>query len=516
MNPTITIAAGALRGSVDGGVASFKGIPYAQPPCGPLRWRAPQPVIPWEGTRDATEFGPDCTQAPGDFETLRTTPSEDCLYLNVWKPQDATEHDALPVMVWIHGGGYVGGGTSSPVYDGSSFAADGIVVVTLNYRLGRFGFFAHPALTAAKEGPVGNFGYMDQIQALEWVRDNVAAFGGDPRRVTLVGQSAGGESALHLMTSPVVGDLFHRVIAMSGGGRRALLDRPMTDGSVGNASAAGMDKRFAVKRGVFGDGTDDLAKLRELAPATVAGRDNVGILGAKKLLGGSVAGVPIVDGDLVVGEPYEHFLSGAAKQIPIMIGSTAFDLPLHFPPSKIRPLKWFDDQQQAKAAYHDSAGRSPLDHVKTLVAVSTDMTMHEPAHFVASTMKKQGQPAWLYRFTYTAQCRRPDSLEQGHSGELPFLFQTLESTYPDQIADEDRATAAAFHAYVVNFVTHGDPNGTGLPAWPQIVPDEYDLMNFTLDDGPVFGPEPRAGVELVARAQERDLANAADGRRREG
>lgn len=508
MTVTAIVPDGKLEGSVVDGVAAFKGIPYAEPPVGDLRWRPPQPVTPWTGTRDATEFGPDCVQAPGDFEVLRTTPSEDCLYLNVWKPEHAAEGDRLPVIVWIHGGGYVGGGTSCPYYDGSAFAREGIVVVSLNYRLGRFGFFAHPALIAAAEGPVGNFAYMDQIKALEWVRDNVAVFGGDPCRVTLIGQSAGGDSVVRLMTSPAVGDLFAQAMVLSGGGRRSLLDRPMTDGTISDVSAATMDKWFAVKHRILGEGADDLAKLRGLDPAVVAGRDNVGILGAKKLLGGSVAGVPIIDGDIVVDQPYEVFRRGAATRVPLIIGSTAFDLPLHFPPSKIRPLEWFgDDEPAAREAYSVSKRRGDIvNHLKTLVALSGDMTMHEPAHFAASSMSAAGQPAWLFRFTYTAQCARPKSLEQGHSGELPFLFGTLEAAYPGEVADRDRAMSDAFHRYVANYVKDGDPNGEGLPEWPQIVPDEYELMNFTLDDGPVFGPDPRRGVALVARAQERDLA----------
>nr|HMN29434.1 carboxylesterase family protein [Caldilineaceae bacterium] len=212
------IDSGLIEGTLADSVLSFKGIPYAAPPLGDLRWRAPQPVTPWTGVRQTTAFGADCAQAPGDVEKIQTTPSEVCLFVNVWRPSEIEPRPEgarkLPVMVWIHGGGFVGGGASIPWYDGSAFARQGMVVISLNYRLGRLGFFAHPALLAAQEGPVGNFGFMDQIAALQWVQRNAAAFGGDPQQVTLVGQSAGGASVLALLTSPVTTGLFQQVVVL--------------------------------------------------------------------------------------------------------------------------------------------------------------------------------------------------------------------------------------------------------------------------------------------------------------
>lgn len=452
-----------------------------------------------------TAFVHDCVQAPGDFETLTVPESEDCLYLNIWKPADVTAEDRLPVLVWIHGGGFVGGGTSSPTYDGTAFARDGLVVVSFNYRLGRFGYFAHPALLAADEGPVGNFGYMDQIAALEWVHTNIAAFGGDPERVTIIGQSAGGESVLHLMCSPAVGNLFHQAMAMSGGGRHALLDRPMTGDE---PSSAFYDAKFAKKQGITGNDAAALEQLRQIDPETVAGKDNVGLLGAKKMLGRSVDGVPMIDGDIVVGAPGDHFLSGDFKQVPLIIGTTAFDLPVHFPPSKLRPFAWFGDDEEAAREAYESPNRfhGPIDFMKALINISSDMTMHEDARFVSHQVAQHGLPAWLYRFTYTAESKRPGSTEQGHSGDLPFLFETLESMYDeDAITDNDRAMAKTYHSYAVNFVKSGDPNGPGLPEWPTVDVERTDLMNFDLD-GAAYGPDPRPGIGLVTRAQGRDRA----------
>jgi para-nitrobenzyl esterase len=424
----------------------------------------------------------------------------------VWLPAGAGPGAALPVLVWVHGGGYVQGGTSIPFYDGSAFARHGIVVVSVNYRLTRFGFFAHPAVTAGTTGPVANFGYLDQIAALEWVRDNVAAFGGDPARITLAGESAGGASVLHLLTSPLVDRLFHQAVVLSGGGREALIARPMSDGRLSDLTAPVIDGAFAVLHGIVGDGPDALAQLRALDPQVVAGDEDLEKLAELMLFGGGLPGVPVVDGKLVVGEPEDRFLIGDATAVPIVIGSTALDIPLHFPPNRVAPLEYFgEDEEAARAAYGvaDPHLLDPEALVRLLLSIGADMTMHEPAHFVAASMQRAGCPAWVYRFTYTAESTRPDQSAQVHAGELPFLFDALPARYGDAVTDRDRASARAFHTYVANFVRTGDPNGDGLPAWPRVVEDEYDLMHFTAGDGPVFGPDPRPGVPLVARARAR-------------
>ena len=242
--PVAATDSGAVRGIVADGVASFKGIPYAAPPVGPLRWHSPVPVQPWTGTRDASGYGNDCVQGrfPGDIANTSQPMSEDCLFLNVWTPRPAPGAK-LAVMVYIHGGGYASGSGSSAILDGTRLAARGVVVVTLNYRLGRFGFFAHPALTReAGGGPTGNWGLMDQLAALKWVQHNIAAFGGDPAKVTIFGESAGGASVNRLMTSPAAKGLFVQGIAASGGGRDhwPSLAEAETKGVAFASSGAGM------------------------------------------------------------------------------------------------------------------------------------------------------------------------------------------------------------------------------------------------------------------------------------
>ena len=216
---------GKLQGVTQGPVESFKGVPFAAPPVGELRWRAPQPVQPWSDVRQANAYSADCMQVPfpSDAAPLGTKPAEDCLYLNVWRPAGTKADAKLPVMFWIYGGGFVNGGSSPEVYAGSKFAEKGVVFVSANYRLGRFGFFAFPELTKENaDGMVGNYGFMDQIAALKWVQKNISAFGGDPANVTVFGESAGGFSVSMLLTSPLSQGLFSKAIIESGGGRTNL------------------------------------------------------------------------------------------------------------------------------------------------------------------------------------------------------------------------------------------------------------------------------------------------------
>lgn len=528
--PVVTTQAGEVQGAVENGLYVFKGIPYAAPPVGDLRWREPQPVEPWTGVLETSTFAPDCMQAVVDFEPIRTIPSEDCLYLNVWTPDYADAGDRLPVMVWIHGGGFVGGGTSIAWYDGSAFTRQGLVVVSMNYRLSRLGFFAHPALLAANEGVVGNYGYLDQIAALKWVQDNIEAFGGDPQKVTIIGESAGGAAVLALLTSPLAEGLFGQVMVMSGGGRQPLVTRRLLTGGTEQAPSADMtDMAFAQSLGIEGNGAEALAALRALpAEDLVAGLDLGAVLQAglrcriveltdpanyDPACGPAYAGTPIIDGVVVTDTPENIIRSGAAPNVPVIIGSTAADLFEFFPPSVTDPFSYFGEDARAARSHYELPflaravlvlrGQGELRDYIPLLSIGADMTMHEPSRFVAREMTARGVPAWLYRFTYTAESTRPESEKQSHSGELPFMFDMLAARYGDAVTANDRQMAQAFNTYVSNFVKTGDPNGGGLSLWPAF-DGQFNVMDFSLEDGAVYGPDSRAeGIRLVERAADR-------------
>jgi para-nitrobenzyl esterase len=260
----VAVDGGTVRGSAAEGVVSWKGIPFADPPVGELRWRAPQPVRPWQGVRAATEYAHDCMQVPfpSDAAPLGTEPAEDCLYANVWRPADG--QNKLPVMVWIYGGGFVNGGASPPTYSGANLAGEGILVVSFNYRLGRFGTFALPQLTVADpdRGLLGNYFMLDQVAALQWVRRNIAAFGGDPANVTIIGESAGGMSVHNLVTSPLSQGLFERAVIMSGGDGTSQDQKSLAE--VEELGAA-----LARRHGIDPTARDALARLRALSAEQV-------------------------------------------------------------------------------------------------------------------------------------------------------------------------------------------------------------------------------------------------------
>jgi para-nitrobenzyl esterase len=482
------------------GVLSWKGIPFAAPPVGDLRWSAPKLAPAWKEVRPADAYANDCMQEPfpSDAAPLGTPPAEDCLYLNVWAPEKPAS-PKLPVMVWIHGGGFVNGGSSPAVYDGSAFARRGVVFVSFNYRLGRFGFFAHPALTKeGQKGPLGNYGYLDQIAALQWVRQNVAAFGGDPGNVTVFGESAGGGSVNSLMISPLARGLLHKAIVQSGGGRAGgimAMRRMREAGPDGSPSGEAVGVAFAKLVGVTGDDAAALAVLRKIPASEVVRGLNLMSMGQQR---DTYAG-PMIDGQIVPEDVEAAFRAGRQARLPYLIGANNREfgfMPL--PPAAVEGmLTRFGAEKEGVVAAYDPGKTGNLGEVG--IGLASDGAMVEPARLLARLAAKSGQPTFAYRFSYVASSLRKEVVGALHATEIPFVFETVRAKYGEATTAEDEALAAAANAYWVAFARGGDPNGDGRPKWPAYTPQDDMLMDFA-PAGPVANADPwKARLDFVER-----------------
>ena len=504
----IKLDSGQVQGVVENDVVSFKGIPFAAPPVGALRWRPPQAPQGWSGVRKADGYGPDCMQIPfpSDAAPLGVKPAEDCLYVNVWLPSKPPQ-GKLPVFVWIYGGGFVNGGSSPAVYDGSAFARQGVAFVSFNYRLGRFGFFAHPALTAEQPaGPLGNYAIMDQVAALKWVQRNIAAFGGDPHNVTICGESAGGISVHILMTSPAATGLFNKAIVQSGGGRASIFrDRSLSGGP---ESAEALGVAFASKEGIEGQGADALSKLRALPADELAKGLNLASMEDSTYVGG-----PIVDGTIITANPSQLYAAGKGARVPLLVGATSQDIGFMQAKSIDELLKQFgSDAEKARAAYgvHDS------DDVRFVAfRMGGDQMMIEPARYIARTLAARGQPVYEFRFSYVAESIRGQFggvMGAMHASDIPFAFDTVAAKYGKELTSGDDAAARAMSAYWVAFTKTGKPEVPGQPAWPAYDPQTDIIMNFT-NTGPVAGPDPwKARLDLAEAVSESKQLGAKGGR----
>jgi para-nitrobenzyl esterase len=467
----VRVDAGALRGVVRDGIAAFRGIPYAAPPVGALRWRAPQPVAPWRGERAAATVGPICLQQYNarDKGVGPLPASEDCLTLNVWAPA-GPRTAPLPVLFWIHGGGFVNGSGTAALYDGTHLARQGAVVVTINYRLGRFGFFAHPALTRenADGGMLGNYALMDQIAALRWVRRNAAAFGGDAGNVTIFGESAGGASVTRLMISPLARGLFHKAIAQSGLGRdrSALIDRPNAAYPV-SAQEAG--RRFADSLGVRGDDAAARRALRALPAERILAAGEPGLFDL---------GFPAIDGRLLTTDVVDAFARGAQARVPFLLGYNSAEFPWATEGSPFfANLVRFTPAERARA---DAAYGGKQELSTHLVS---DLLFVEPARELARLHARAGHPAYLYRFSVLPPTAPKELKGAPHASERQYVFRTLDQAeWP--VGEADAAAAAAMSAYWVAFARGGDPNGAGRPPWPAFTAARDTLLEFT-NAGPV-------------------------------
>jgi para-nitrobenzyl esterase len=457
--PKVKVDTGKLEGKSDRTINAFLGIPYAAPPVGKLRWKPPARAAKWKGARKATEFGSRCMQGAIYSDMIFRDPgiNEDCLYLNVWVPAKSMRAKSkLPVMVWIHGGGFVAGATSEPRQDGTNPAKEGVVVVSMNYRLGIFGFFAHPEL--AKESgrnSAGNYGLLDQLAALEWVKRNIAAFGGDPGNVTIFGESAGSFSVSDLMASPVAKGLFQRAIGESGG---AFSSQGLPFRTLEQSAETGAK---------FGEevlGAKTLADLRAIP--------------AQKVLDAAVNDknvrfAPNVDGYFLPEPVPVIFAAGKQSDVPLLAG-------------------WNKDEdnfggpkENAQAALKETAQKDFGDKADEFLRVYPGATDEQAARSMAdfagdgfiafSTWKwmesqnKTGKaPVYRYRFDiqHPADPKRPPNAGAYHSAEIEYVFGALDSENWISWRPEDHTLSEQMRKYWSNFARSGDPNGPGLPKWP--------------------------------------------------
>ena len=528
----VKVDGGELRGVVADDVVSFKGIPFAAPPVGELRWRPPQPAAKWTGVREAAEFGADCMQGrfgpppgagaragappaqatatpapapppPAAAPAVRA-PSEDCLYLNVWRPADPAARN-LPVMVWIYGGGFTGGSSASPNTSGFGFATQGVVLVAMNYRVGRFGFFAFPALSSERPDETkGNYAYMDQIAALQWVKRNIAAFGGNPNNVTIFGFSAGGVSVHSMLASPQARGLFHKAIVESGGSRDSVLTaRPMrADGVDPNypVSAETIGTQFARSMGIEGTDPAALAKLRGLSADEV-------LRGAPAQPGTnppSYETTPILDGKLITETAETAYKARHQPKMPLMLGSNSADTAGNRVRARTKEeffARYGQWSAEAKAAY-DPDGTTELPAMVS--RANDDFGQAEPARFAANAFAAHGSPVYLYRFSYVQTSMR-EQIRAGapHGGEIAYVFGTLSGGRGGAPTAEDLAVSRMAQSYWVNFAKSGDPNGTGLPTWPRHAAGKDQIFDFRSDGTAGAGPDPRkARLDVTQKATE--------------
>jgi len=490
---------GLVKGRVvgDGGIRVFKAIPYAAPPVGELRWRAPQPVLVWHGVRDGGAFGSACLQGKifGDisFDDL----SEDCLTLNIWTPAEAAE-EKLPVMVWIHGGGFQAGAGGEPRHDGEAFAERGVVLVTINYRLGVFGFLAHPELSAeSSEHASGNYGMLDQVAALRWVQENIAAFGGDPGNVTIFGESAGSFAVSALIASPLAKGLFHKAIGesgaffASGGG-------PLSLAPLSVAEEQGV--RFASKVGA-----DSLAELRA--------KSGPALLQAAMTTQPWFA--PNLDGHFLPADMGGVYAAGKQSLVPLLAGWNADEIraSVTLRPQKPTAESFTNDVRQrfgedADAFLEVYPAATDAEALESAAALASDMFIgYSTWKWIESHLATAGAPVYRYSFDreipvdpeakFNGSAVTSGEIGARHAGEIEYVFGALDRSLPKvPWQPSDRELSAAMTTYWANFARSGDPNGDDLPKWPRYEAGSRQVLH--LDETIHAAPDAnRARYEVI-------------------
>lgn len=475
----VQVRQGTLQGVSEEGVSVYKGVPYAQPPIGPLRWRAPVLAAGWTGVRDAKAFGPACLQPPqapnGLYSGGLAPMAEDCLSLNVWAPAGGKK---LPVMVWIHGGALLGGGSSEPLYDGAKLAKQGIVLVSINYRLGLLGYFAHPALSAESPRKLsGNYGLLDQIEALRWVRDNIAAFGGDPGQVTIAGESAGGLGAIALMASPQAKGLFQRAIVQSG---YMPAYRALHEPTLGLPSAEAGGEALGAAAG---------AKTAEQLRAT----DLVTLFKAGLATGWQPE--PVIDGVTLPRQLVETFARGEQAKVAVLAGFNEGEirsLLFLMPPAPATSQAYVADVKARFGAKADAylAVYPGTDPKADVMASIRDGLYGFAAQYLVRQQAAVGQGAYLYYFRHSTPAQKARDLAAFHASEIPYVFgqvgegAKLGPNWPrPPLTAQETALSDAMLNYWVSFVRTGVPAAPGETAWPRFTAKERGYLD--IDDRPV-------------------------------
>jgi len=494
--PEVRVSGGILQGVVEAaaGVASYKGIPYAKPPTGDLRWRPPVPAPAWDGVRDASAFGHACLQPPPQptsvyFGAMAST-SEDCLTLNVWTPAAAR---SLPVMVWIHGGALVGGSSSEPLYDGVKIARQGVIFVSLNYRLGLLGYLAHPALSAESPQHLsGNYGLLDQIEALRWVRDNIAAFGGDPKQVTIAGESAGGLSVIELLASPLAQGLFTRAIVQSG---YMPSYRALHDDAFGLPSAEAAGTALAAAAGV-----SNAVALRAADP--------VALFRAGLATGWQPE--PVIDGVVLKRQLAEVFARGEQASVPIIAGFNEGEirsLPFLMPKAPDSQAAYIADVRRrfGSKASDFLAVYPGVDPKADVRASIRDGLYGWAAQYLVRRQTATGQPAYLYFFRHSTPAERARDLAAFHASELPYVFgqvgvsAAIGPNWPrPPLTSTESHLSEAMLSYWTSFVREGVPKAPGNPPWPRFTERQRGYLD--LNDRPYADHDLQPGAFAFADA----------------
>jgi len=473
MTTTVEVTGGAIEGVEHDGILSYKGVPFAAPPVGDLRWKAPAPVEPWTGVRQADAFGPACMQAAGAMGNTAPV-SEDCLYLNVWTPAK-TQGEKLPVIFWIHGGGFSGGSTSTPMYDGTGFAQKGVVLVSGAYRVGPFGFLAHPELSRESGQGSGVYGLLDMIAGLEWVQDNAARFGGDPSNVTIFGHSAGGRAVNMLAASPAAKGLFHRAICMSGGSFAPLQTSEQGGMSLGIPSlglAESTGEAFLERLGAADIGAARAASAEEIQKGIAGGM-------------GGMRFRPAADGRVIPSDLYSLYEEGRFNDTPILVGNTSGELGSFGGRANITPAQ-FEQRTRSQYGPHADAILSVYPHATDAEAARSSTDLSRDSVFGWSTWtwaRLQSEKGTGKAFQYYYDYHAPNAESSGHGSDVPYAFQTLGPGPQGAPKPEDVKLSDMISSYWVHFARSGDPNGPGLPVWPAFSESDQQAMVFDASPG---------------------------------